>query len=178
MTIIFIALLQAVPVFMIAAWTKSRIALTTAAIVAGYIGVVTGSPAYMAVDLIGVCLAFWLGMYLIKDQKPYIAPQTEKPSQTLQNKKDDSFWGGIVGLIIVGVFLYNKTSDKPAISSPPAVAQVTQQTNILQKSTRPIGLKQQVKPKKSATVSGSRANSNSSHCFNLPTDAEILQCLN
>ena len=78
-TVVLIALLHAVFVFGIAAWTRSKVALIVAAIIAGIIGVATGNPAYASADLIGIAVAFWLGISLINSQKPAPPPHTEKP---------------------------------------------------------------------------------------------------
>lgn len=60
--VVFIVLLHALPVLAIAMWTKSKFALTFAAIVSGGIGIATGSPAYAAADVLGVAIAFVLGI--------------------------------------------------------------------------------------------------------------------
>ena len=90
MTVLFITLLHAVPVYVIAVLTKSKRALIFAAVVAGIIGVATGNPAYMVADLIGVAIAFALGISFIDEQKPSPESQVEKPAPAPE-KKDE--WG-------------------------------------------------------------------------------------
>jgi len=50
-------LILAVPVYLVGVMTKSKSALIVAAIIAGIIGVLTGSPKYLIVDLFGVVIA-------------------------------------------------------------------------------------------------------------------------
>ncbi len=135
MTVLFIVLLHAVPVFIIAVWTKSKFALILAAVVAAIIGVATGNPSYVAADLIGVAIAFALGISFINKQRPSARPKIEDLPPALEKKKEDSSWfSGIVVVVIVAIFLYNKSSDKPA---PPPV-QVQQQALVPPKQVQPI----------------------------------------
>ena len=135
MTVLFIVLLHAVPVFIIAVWTESKFALILATVVAAIIGVATGNPSYMAADLIGVAIAFALGISFINHQMPSARPQIEEPPPAPEKKKEDSSWfSGIVVIVIVAIFLYNKASDKPA---PPPV-QVQQQASVPPRQAQPI----------------------------------------
>lgn len=168
MTVLFIVLLHAVPVFVIAAWTESKLALFIAAIVAGIIGVATGNPTYMFADLIGVAIAFALGIGIINEQKLSPAPQIEKPAPAPQKKEDDSSWiSGIVVVVIAAVFLHNKTTDKPA-----PLTQVQQQAPTLPKQMQPAHAERPIETRKH------NVNSDLRHCLNLPTDAAIMRCAN
>lgn len=127
-TVVLIALLPAVFVFGIAAWTRSKVALIVAAIIAGIIGVATGNPAYAIADLIGIAVAFWLGISLINSQKPAPPPHTEKPLP--EAKKNDSSWVvSIIGLAIGAAYFYNTVTNKP-VTVPPAVLQAPQASTI------------------------------------------------
>jgi hypothetical protein len=120
-TVVFIALLHAVPVFVIAALTKSKVALTVAAIIAGIIGVTTGNPAYAIADLIGIAVAFWLGISRINRQKLAPPPQTEKPLPEAKKTNDSSWVVSIIGLAIVVAYFYNTVTNKPVPASPPVL---------------------------------------------------------
>lgn len=76
MTVLFIVLLHAIPVVVIAVWSKNKIALSIAAIISAIIGVAVGNPAYIAFDLIGVAVAFGLGMSFISSRKPIVPPNS------------------------------------------------------------------------------------------------------
>lgn len=176
MRVLFIVFLHAVPVFVVAVLTKSKVALTIAAIIVGIIGAATGNPAYMAGDLIGVCIAFWVGISFINNQKPYVPPQAEKPQPAPEKKDDDSSWvGGIVGLIIVGTFLYHKAVDKPEPSPP--VVQAPQQAAVASKA-QASPTERQTSPGKMSTPNNSKANQDIRHCLNLSTHTAIMRCTN
>jgi hypothetical protein len=105
---------------MIAVWTESKFFLILAAVVAAIIGVATGNPSYMPIDLIGVAIAFALGIFFINHQRLSARPKIEVPPPALERKNEDSSWfSGIVVVVFVAIFLYNnKTPEKPA---PPLV---------------------------------------------------------
>jgi hypothetical protein len=184
MTVLFIVLLHAVPVFVIAVWTESKFALIVAAIVAGIIGVATGNPTYIFADLIGVAIAFALGISFINfinDQKPSPAPQIERPAPAPapapEKKDEDSSWiSGIVVFVIVAAIFYNKVTDKPGASPPPA--QVQQQTFVPPKPAQTSRTERPVETRKQGAVNSNSGSSDLRHCLNLPTDAAIMRCAN
>lgn len=55
--VLFWVLLLAVPVYLVGVLTKDKSALIVAAIIAGVIGMLTGSSKYLFVDLFGVAVA-------------------------------------------------------------------------------------------------------------------------
>jgi len=128
-TVVLIALLHAVFVFGIAAWTRSKVALIVAAIIAGIIGVATGNPAYASADLIGIAVAFWLGISLINSQKPAPPRQTEKPLTEAKKTNDSSWVVSIIGLAIVATYFYNTATNRP-VTVPPPVLQAPQASTI------------------------------------------------
>lgn len=60
MGVLFIALIQAVPVYLAGVITRSRMALMIAAAIMTVIAVMTGSPRFLFADLIGIGLALAL----------------------------------------------------------------------------------------------------------------------
>ncbi len=120
-TVVLIALLPAVFVFGIAAWTRSKVALIVAAIIAGIIGVATGNPAYASADLIGIAVAFWLGISLINSQKPAPPRQTEKPLTEAKKTNDSSWVVSIIGLAIVAAYFYDTVANRPVTAPLPVL---------------------------------------------------------
>lgn len=120
-TVFLIVLLHAAPVFVIAAWTKSKVKLTIAAIVAGTIGVGTGNPAYAAADLIGIAVAFGLGIFIISSQKSVPSPQTEKSLPETEKTNDSSWVGKAIGLAFVAAFFYVTATNNRVPVAPPVV---------------------------------------------------------
>jgi flagellar biosynthesis component FlhA len=62
-------LILAVPVYLVGVMTKSKSALIFAAIIAGVIGVLTGSAEYIFVDLFGVAVAVLAAWSAVNDDK-------------------------------------------------------------------------------------------------------------
>jgi hypothetical protein len=175
--VFYIVLLQAIPVFIIALWTKSKVALIIAAIIAGIIGVVTGNPAYMLADLIGVVIAFGLGISFINSQKPFVPPKLENPA----SKDGDSPWGLVViGLLVAAYFYITPARNPPPPPTSPVVqlGQSAQPVNIESKPLQPTLIKHIIKPSKASSVHKNEANSDLRHCLSLKTDAEIMRCAN
>lgn len=67
MTILFIMLVQAVPVYLIARIFKDERLVALSAIILAVLAVVTGSAAYAVLDLVGIAVAYWLGIGYIRD---------------------------------------------------------------------------------------------------------------
>jgi hypothetical protein len=172
--VFYIVLLQAIPVFIIAAWTKSKVALTIAAIIAGIIGVAIGNPAYMAVDLIGVVIAFSLGILFINSQKPFVPQKLEKPAPN----EGDSPWGLVVIGILVAAYLYITPSRNPPPPPTSPVVQLPQPVNAESTPLQPTLIKHTIKPSQASSIHKNGANSDLRRCLNLKTDAEIMRCAN
>ena len=62
MTILLIALLHAIPILIIGYWKRTKSAIIIASILSGVIGVLTGNPAYIAQDLFGVGIGYYLAI--------------------------------------------------------------------------------------------------------------------
>jgi hypothetical protein len=79
--IYLIALLHAVPVFVIGLASGSRSWSITTAIFMVFLGVMTGDPAYMVVDLVAVGLALWICLASIGD----------RPTQRAYNRRSTTW---------------------------------------------------------------------------------------
>ena len=108
MMIFLIALIPAFVVFIVAAITESKFKTTMAALVAMAVGVLTGNPAYMALDIGFVIVSYWISMTGIgADAAP--KPQPEKPVPTpapVALEDGSNFVGTFVVLGILGVVVY------------------------------------------------------------------------
>ncbi len=69
LVVLLLALVLAVPVFLVAVAFKSKFLLTVAAIIAAIIGAATGSPIYTPGDWIGVAIAFFFGLAFINGKQ-------------------------------------------------------------------------------------------------------------
>lgn len=122
--IFLIALLPALVVFCVAAISESRVKTTVAAFIAAAVGVLTGNPAYMALDLLFVIIAYWISMSTLSsdsDAKPL--PVAPKPAPRVA--KGDSDIGttlcvlGGLGILAYVIFGFD-SNHKPATQLTPA----------------------------------------------------------
>lgn len=65
--IYFIALLHALPVLVIGLASENRSKTINAAVFMGFLGVITGNPAYILIDLLAVVVACWVCLANIKE---------------------------------------------------------------------------------------------------------------
>ena len=91
---LFIALLHAVPVFLVAAVSESKSATLATAVVMGAAGALTGSPVYTVLDILAVAATAWVCL-----QNIAVTPksQTETPS------KLGLFFSGMLSDLVSGV---------------------------------------------------------------------------
>ncbi len=181
LTVILIALLHAVPVLVVGAVKRSKIWLAVIAMIAGVIGVVTGSPAYAAVDLLAVAVAFFVGVSYINSQKAVVPKAPKLPPTMPEEKKESSSWiGSILGLVVVAAFLTHKADQKPRPAPapfPPPMAQVPQHPIVL--PGPPADTYPQIKARSASRgIAHTRpGNSDVRHCLNLRSNAAIAKCV-
>jgi len=65
--VFLIALVPAIVVFLVGVFTRRKGPTITAAIIAGLLGAVTGNPAYMALDIICVVVAYLAATSMFKE---------------------------------------------------------------------------------------------------------------
>lgn len=125
--VFFIALIPAVIVVIVAQATGSRVASFLAAVVAGSVGLMTGNPAYAAIDLIFVAVAAWLS-WPSGDPEKNAAAALKRAEQKAhydspEYKEEEMHWVIlIVGLSMGGFLLYemlpSSRTTKPHPVSP------------------------------------------------------------
>lgn len=182
LTVILIALLHAVPVLVVGAVKRSKIWLAVTAMIAGVIGVVTGSPAYAAVDLLAVAVAFFVGISYINSQKAVVPKAPKLPPTMPEEKKEGASWtGSVVTLIVVAAFLANKTTDKPTALLAPSpstpIAPAPQQ--VVLAASPPADTHPQIKSRSASRgiAHTKPGNSDLRHCLNLRSNAAIAKCV-
>lgn len=117
--ILLIALVPALGVFVAAAITESKFKTTVAALIAAAVGVFTGDPAYMVLDLLFVIIVYWISMSTLggdSGAKPSSLAQKPEPAVG----KRDSDVGSTIGVLgALGVLVYlifgSGSSNKPAV---------------------------------------------------------------
>lgn len=176
-TILLIALAHGIPVFLAGAVWNTKLSVTLAAIIMCVIAIATGGVRYAIFDLVVIGIVYFLCIGAVGESprikhEPPPKPLQEEPAKP---KSDESWSGVIIGLIMVGIFLYLKSADKDA-PSPPPVVQVPQQASFLQKPKPSADSERSKSSSKHRTVN--RSNSDLRHCLNLPTNVEIMRCAN
>lgn len=181
LTVLLIALLHAIPVLVVGAVTRSKIWLIVTTMIAGFIGAVTGNPAYAAVDLLAVAVAFFVGISYINSQKPGVSKAPKLPPTMPEEKNEESSWtGSVVTLIVVAVFFANKTTVKPtALPAPSPPTPVAAAPHPVVLAASPSGDTYPQVKARSATRETAHARLGSSdvrHCLNLRSNAAIAKC--
>lgn len=123
MMIFLIALVPALGVLVVAAISKSRVKTTVAALIAAVVGVFTGNPAYTALDLLFVIIAYGISMSMVGGgsgaKPPPVAPETA-PAVA---KSDSDIGTTLVVLGGLGFLAYvifgSGSNHEPATPSPP-----------------------------------------------------------
>jgi len=179
LTILLIALAHGIPIFLAGAYWNTKLSVTMVALVMCGVAVATGGSQYAIFDLIAIGIVYFLCIRAvgpplgIKLDLPSKQPEA-KPEQT---KNEDSWIGGVVGLIVIGAFLYNNVTDKHP-PSPPPVVQAQQQANVVASPQQPPIPEQPVKSKKPSSGNVSRSNTDLRHCLELKNDTAIVRCVN
>lgn len=125
MLIFLIALIPALGVFVVAAITDSRAKTTIAAVVAAAVGVLTGNPAYMALDLLFVGVAYWVSMSALGGGTSESAPPVAPIPKSVVAKRDSdagTTWVVLGGLGFLAYVVFGSGSNhRPNSQPPPAV---------------------------------------------------------
>jgi len=121
--IVLIAILHAIPVLVVGHKSESRRWAVFAAILMVIVGVFSGNPAYMAVDIVAVGLALWF-VYSTTDA-PVIKPTREASSEQApptSTQSSDGAWGIVFWALVI--FLgYSYFQSNSRIKSQPQVSQ-------------------------------------------------------
>lgn len=125
MKIFLIALIPALGVFVVAALSESRAKTTVAALIAAAVGVLTGNPAYMALDLLCVGVVYWVSMSTLGGgtgaKAPPVAPKPD-PVAAKGNTDAGTTLGILGGLGFLAYLIFGSGSNHgPATQASPAV---------------------------------------------------------
>ena len=107
--ILAIAAIPAVAVAVISSTTGSRMATLLAALIAVAVGLLTGNPAYAALDVGCVAIAIWLS-WPQADPKKVQATATKRAAQrayyeSAEYKRKENLWTVVGGVAMVGGYL-------------------------------------------------------------------------
>ena len=191
--IFLIAILPAVAVLLIAGMTGSRFLTWMAAAAAAAVGVFSGQPQFMVVDLGAVAFALLVSAGLRGKSKPSV----EKPAPAKEKPSADHGVAALVGLISVAAlaFLFltpftqtpvttkvqpapaaNAVKQMPTVPSPRTQLPVDPQ---IQKQRQKVESKVTQNPRVANSVPAQRVNSLAplEQCLTIPSEAGMGRCL-
>ncbi len=182
MMILLIALIPAVIVFFVAVGTESKAKTTVAALIAAAIGVFTGNPAYMVLDIVTVIAAYWLAMTVVwdttKPEPQVVVVAVPKPMPAINKSESESF-STVVVIAIFGVIAYSfwasgSKQNFPNQLPPPASSQpiVAAQSPYVASQSAPepapaVAKKQSKRPAKSPLQ----------RCLEIKSEDKMADCL-
>lgn len=112
LTVLLIALVPAVTVFLVAVVTGSKGRTSLAAIAAAGIGVLTGNPAYIAIDILTVGVLYWLSMWTLLRMKRAASasdkaatPVAAPPAPAFQRPSDGEGHLWVAGVLGIGLLI-------------------------------------------------------------------------
>jgi hypothetical protein len=156
---------------------RSGLTLTTVGWVAFTLFGSIFTAGLLLLQLITIFVAYGIGSESISeaDSSDYSRSETRAASESRESAGNSSWMGTIVGIVAIGAFVFNLTTNR---SSPSATVQPPQQARVAptepQRKSQLQGKKVEAKvipPKKSADV-------DMRYCLKLKTDAEIMRCAN
>lgn len=190
--IALIALVPALIVFLVGIGTGSKSKTATAALIAAVVGVMTGNPLYMLLDVAATAAAYALAMSMMSGGKSNPSPAAKRfpvvvqppaqpappPIPVTQNGSSDSWVIGL-GIVGVAVFLILKfNSPSQPLATPqnkPVPAVYSQPRDAAQPVTSPLppkngqnGHKKSIPKKNDQTLES---------CLKLISNDAMVRCL-
>lgn len=144
LTVLLIALVPALAVVLIAGTTRSMVWTSLAALVAAGVGVLTGNPAYLVLDVLAVGVLYWLSMRTLHRAKAAAKPepdlkQQRSPAATHPPKRaaGGEKWSAALGVAgVLGYAAYVAISaGLPSRSPPPIPASMARSADSLHPSS-------------------------------------------
>lgn len=181
LVVFLIAALPAVAVVVVAETTRNKAAIVAAAIVAATLGLLTGNPAFVGVDLLAVALALYISWNIAKTPLPRSPEELERrrlariAAEEAQARWDKACNEFLKYALVVGVvagFLAIKfwTPAPPAqpvqATAPPAAAQAAKPT--APPAAAQTAKKPPPKPSKPRTVE---------QCLKIADEHAMVRCL-
>ena len=194
MSMLMIAIVPAIVVAAVAVVTGSRFWTWMAAAAAAAVGVFSGQPQFMVVDLGAVAFALWVSLPGLRGKSK---PSVEKPAPAKEKPSADHGVAALVGLISVAAlaFLFltpstqtpvttkvqpapaaNAVKQMPTVPSPKTQLPVDPQ---IQKQRQKVESKVTQNPRVANAVPAQRVNSLTplDQCLTIPSEAGMVRCL-
>lgn len=174
MTVLLIAVGHGLLVWFVSAITQSRLWTVIAAITAVAIGVFTGQPTYLLVDVAAVLIALSVCWPKKKITNKLAAPPPPKATENSQGSGDG--WLSILGVLGACAFLATKFYNAPSrpIAAPAPQSTVNTQATILSPASAPAR-SERPEPKTSRPKKTEPPTVES--CLKLRSDDAMVRCL-
>lgn len=177
-----IAALPALVVIYVACNTRSKAAIVLTAILAAGVGVLTGNPTYMGVDLVCVAFALYISWNIAKTPLERTPEEIERrrlariKAQEDQAKWDntvDKFtkYGLLVGAVVLFVWWEYSFPTKQSVSAiPPSAPAVAAPAAALQPPAQPQQIAKQPAP-------APRKPRTAEQCLKIANERAMVRCL-
>jgi hypothetical protein len=192
MSVLGITAIHGVAVLFVGLKTGSRAWLVLAALASAAVGAVTGSPMYLGMDLLGVCLGLAAGWVCIRPKKPaapapnpapvpLVTPRPAIVCTTAPRRRP-----GLIRMLLVaalagiaGAWVQRSMgTDPPAPESPRTEVSTPRSyaSGSAASAAVPVAHPERQAPALSEPSSEPRATSDLRHCLGLRSNAEIANC--
>jgi len=128
MMILLIALLHALPIFLVGCRSQSKALLWLVASISAAVAFLTGNPAFIAADLIAIAVSLWNCLELINTRATELPPtsQVVQPVYKTEEAGGDWTWVAIfVGFLAFLYLLSYKTKPAAVQQQAPSISDLT-----------------------------------------------------
>lgn len=188
MTILIIALLHGLPVYLVGIWKQSKWWMSFALLLSITIGILVGNPKYVGVDIVASIIGYFIG-WIELSRYPYNKTSSStSPQLGSIFTKFVSVIGKLVVIVIIMAVLYMYAFYKNSELEDASTAVATGHTPVnnvpvaIKPANRaPLKSKTPKATNKEKTVSTTERDNEKAikeaYCLSLKTDAEKIECL-
>ncbi|WP_130482607.1 hypothetical protein [Sphaerotilus mobilis] len=177
--ILFIALLHAIPIILIAHLKNSKPLVWAMAIFMAYIAIELGGSSYTGVDLLIVAIGTWFALKMVNPKETQESI-SEPFSKKVENPENKTSWLRVVAmllaafvlLVVVAKFSADATSSYPQSGpvAPPTINRAPLKPNL------PIGAPVQKDPP-TTQATASEKTPNIQDCLKIVNEKKMIKCL-
>lgn len=197
MTILLVAILPALAVLLIAGLTGSRFWTWVSAFAASAVGVFTGQPVFMVLDLAAVAFAMWVSLASLKGRSPRMEQPAPQPAPVKENTTEGigpTVLIGLIAVVAIGFKVFSPSPQSPVtkqtqpappappvkpIPNPQTVKAKTAAERVSQQSPSRVTptLTQERRPVPPKPVPRPNSSTPLEQCLSIPSEAGMNRCL-
>jgi len=125
-TVLLIALAHGIPIVLARTFSNTKLSATLVALAMCVFALAIGASQYAIFDLVAIGVVYFLCVVGDPARVNVKSPPRQSEQRPANQKSKESSGWGIVALIVIGFFIYNKATDKPNLR-PVAVVPTPQQ---------------------------------------------------